>query len=203
MFSYWEKTSFQHFDYIIVGGGIVGLSVAASIKEQAQDSSVLIIDQGLFPTGASVKNAGFACFGSLTEILDDLKTMEPDQVRDLLNNRYLGLQKLIHRLGIEALAYYEYGGYDLLSEGQSHCLERIDEVNDLLFPLFNRKVFERKDQVVAQFGFSQSKFKHAILNPLEGQIDSGKMMTALIEYVGALGVHRVAVRYLLPNQLPD
>ncbi len=34
MFSYWEKTEFENNDLIIIGGGIVGLSVAASTLEK-------------------------------------------------------------------------------------------------------------------------------------------------------------------------
>jgi len=192
MQSFWEIKSFQRFDYIVVGGGIVGLSVAASLKEQSKDCSVLVIDQGLFPTGASVKNAGFACFGSLSEILDDLETMSPDEVLQLVRNRYEGLQKLIHRLGVESLGYFEYGGFDLLSEENKHCLDRLDEVNQLLHPLFGRNVFLQQDAVIGNYGFAKTTFKHAVCNPLEGQIDSGKMMTGLIEYIGTLGVHRIS-----------
>lgn len=192
MYSYWEKTSFQRFEYIIVGGGIVGLSVAASIKEKSKESTVLVIDQGLFPTGASVKNAGFACFGSLSEIVDDLQMLNPEQVCNLVNDRYEGLQKLIHRLGVEALGYFEYGGYDLLTNENADCLDQIDRVNKMLLPLFNREVFSLQNQVIPQFGFSNEAFKYAVHNPLEGQIDTGKMMSALIEYVGALGVHRIS-----------
>jgi len=192
MQSYWEKTSFRHFDYIIVGGGIVGLSVAASIKERSKDFSVLVIDDGLFPSGASIKNAGFACFGSLTEILDDLKVMDPEEVCNLVGGRYSGLQKLINRLGIEALSYFEYGGYDLLSEESAECLSRMDEVNALLHPLFNQNVFRQSDDAINRFGFSKQKFKHVVFNPLEGQIDTGKTMSALMEYVGSLGVHRIS-----------
>ena len=36
MLSFWEKQSFQNFDIIIVGAGVVGLSTAASIKEKKQ-----------------------------------------------------------------------------------------------------------------------------------------------------------------------
>ena len=64
MLSFWEKNSLTEYDYIIIGGGIVGMSTAAEIKEKAPNASVLILEKGTFPQGASSKNAGFACFGS-------------------------------------------------------------------------------------------------------------------------------------------
>jgi gamma-glutamylputrescine oxidase len=38
-------------------------------------NKIIILERGIFSSGASTKNAGFAIFGSLTEILDDIKTM--------------------------------------------------------------------------------------------------------------------------------
>ena len=39
-------------------------------------SKVLILERGIFPNGASTKNAGFATFGSLSEIISDNKNQE-------------------------------------------------------------------------------------------------------------------------------
>ncbi|MEO1217195.1 MAG: FAD-binding oxidoreductase, partial [Bacteroidota bacterium] len=70
--SFWEATSLMKYDYIIVGGGIVGLSTAAELLERNSDLRVLVLERGLFPSGASTKNAGFACFGSVSELWQDL-----------------------------------------------------------------------------------------------------------------------------------
>ena len=67
MLSFWEKDFFIAYDHIVVGSGIVGLSTAIAIKEKQPNSRVLVLERGIFPTGASTKNAGFACFGSLSE----------------------------------------------------------------------------------------------------------------------------------------
>ena len=64
-YSYWEyKEWFAHNDFVIVGSGIVGLNCALQLKTRFPKSSVLILEKGLLPQGASTKNAGFACFGS-------------------------------------------------------------------------------------------------------------------------------------------
>jgi len=40
----------------------------------------------MLPQGASTKNAGFACFGSLSEIIDDLKSHSEEEVIELVQN---------------------------------------------------------------------------------------------------------------------
>ena len=74
MISYWEKKYwFPHYDFIVVGSGIVGLCCALGIKEKYPNANVCIVERGAIPNGASTKNAGFACFGTVGELLDDLK----------------------------------------------------------------------------------------------------------------------------------
>ncbi|MEI7508538.1 MAG: FAD-dependent oxidoreductase, partial [Flavobacterium sp.] len=69
--SYWEiKNWFSQVDFTIVGSGIVGLHCALNIRERFPASKILILEKGILPQGASTKNAGFACFGSLSEIMD-------------------------------------------------------------------------------------------------------------------------------------
>jgi len=69
MFSYWEQESFSFYDHIVAGAGIVGLNVAIALKEQYPNARVLVLERSLLPTGASTRNAGFACMGSPTELL--------------------------------------------------------------------------------------------------------------------------------------
>jgi gamma-glutamylputrescine oxidase len=70
--SIWEKESFYApKDVIIVGSGLVGLWCAWHLKKNNPKISIAIIDRGIIPTGASTRNAGFACFGSVTELVED------------------------------------------------------------------------------------------------------------------------------------
>ena len=91
MLSYWESQSFLHYHYIIIGSGITGLSTAIELKEKYPLRSVLVLERGLLPTGASTRNAGFACMGSVTELLDDLKDMTEEEVVKLVEWRKKGL----------------------------------------------------------------------------------------------------------------
>ncbi|MDP4601126.1 MAG: FAD-dependent oxidoreductase, partial [Polaribacter sp.] len=66
--SYWElKEWFSNIDFTIVGSGIIGLNCALQLKKKHPNARILILEKGILPQGASTKNAGFACFGSLSE----------------------------------------------------------------------------------------------------------------------------------------
>lgn len=187
MLSYWERASFIAYDFIIVGGGIVGFSTALSLKEKYPNASVLVLEAGFLPSGASTKNAGFACFGSLSEILEDLKTLSPEEVKDLVQLRYEGLQLLRRRLGDEHIDYQACTSHELLMEHELHYLDKIDEINALLYPIFKTNVFQESAVPLSSFGFG-SQVKSLIQNKAEGSIHTGKMMKQLILKAQALGV---------------
>lgn len=188
MISYWEKQSLLKKEIIIIGSGITGLSAAAYIKEKDPRIAVTVIEKGMIPSGASTKNAGFACFGSLSEIIDDLLNMPPQEVLDLVSMRVDGLKMLRDRLGSQNIDFQQLGGYELINKNDVHYLEKMDYINDLLSPIFGRRVFELRDDKIKSFGFSDQHVKHLIYTPLEGQIDTGKMMQQLLKYCGELGV---------------
>ena len=180
MLSYWEKESFLRYDYIIIGSGIVGLSTALSIREREPQATIMVTERGLLPTGASTKNAGFACIGSLTEILDDLKTMSESDVLSLVELRLRGLERLRKRLGDTAIGYAANGSYEMISEQELMALDEFYDINDLLRPLLKMDAFSRADEKIAEFGFNKGLVKHVLQNNAEGQLDTGKMMKSLL-----------------------
>lgn len=188
MLSFWEKNSFTQYDYIIVGGGIVGLSTAIEIKEQQPAASVLVLERGMFPSGASTKNAGFACFGSLTELLVDVKQMGSEAALSLVRMRWEGLDLLRKRLGDARIGYLQHGGYELIREAELSALEKIGEINDMLSPLFSQPVFSETPQALETFGFSKQHIHTIVYNPLEGQIDTGLMMQNLLRLAQEKGI---------------
>ena len=179
--SYWEiKSWLTNVDYTIVGSGIVGLNCALQLKKRFPKANVLILEKGTLPQGASTKNAGFACFGSLSEIVDDLKTHSEQEVLDLVKKRVSGLQKLRENLGDKTIDYQQLGGYELFNTSGDlfeTCLEQKTLVNDLLKPAFGDDVFSLKDNT---FGFNNIKNQYCF-NQYEGQIDTGRMMEGLLQ----------------------
>lgn len=189
MWSFWENKSFKKYDYIIVGAGITGLSTAASLIEKNPKAKIAVLERGFLPTGASTKNAGFACFGSLSEIASDLETMSETDLQSLVTNRLQGLEKLRNRLGDNKIGYKNYGGYELILDKQIPYINELDKVNELLQPIFDGKnVFKTKDGLIESFGFNARHVRRIVYNRFEGQIHTGKMMKSLLNYVQKRGV---------------
>lgn len=180
--SYWElKNWFDKVDYTIVGSGIVGLHTALRLREKYPTSKILVIEKGMLPQGASTKNAGFACFGSISEIINDLNTHTEEDVMQLIQKRWNGLQLLRKRLGDTTIDFKPYGGYELfLKEDESSfsdCSNRLPFINEILKPIFKTDVFAKE---VDRFGFG-GVHEYLIFNPFEAQIDTGNMMQALLK----------------------
>jgi glycine/D-amino acid oxidase-like deaminating enzyme len=180
--SYWElKNWFTNVDFTIVGSGIVGLHCALALRNKFPDSKILILEKGILPQGASTKNAGFACFGSISEILDDLKSHSEEEVIQLIQKRWNGLQLLRKNLGDSVIDFKPYGGYELfLKDDESiynECLQKLPFINEILKPIFRNEIFTKE---VDRFDFKGIQ-DYLIFNLYEAQIDTGKMMHALLQ----------------------
>ena len=180
--SYWElKNWFTNVDFTIVGSGIVGLHCALALREKFTKAKILVLEKGVLPQGASTKNAGFACFGSISEISNDLKSHTEDEVIQLIQKRVEGLTLLRRRLGDTVIDYKPYGGYELFLKTEEQfyeeCIQKMPFINEALKPLFKADVFSIKRN---SFQF-KGIFEHLIFNPFEGQIDTGNMMQALLK----------------------
>lgn len=186
MLSYWEKKHFLKSDLIVVGAGFVGLSTAIHYKRAFPEREVLVLERGAFPTGASTKNAGFACFGSLTEILDDLSHMSEDEVLELVRRRYVGLKSIRAEFGDQWIDYRSSGGFELLDEQQLSALVHLDQINALLAPIFPEEVF-CKVADPEKFGFSK-EIKAVVKNRYEGELDPGQYLAALWQRASREGV---------------
>ncbi len=185
MHSLWEKQSFLTPDILIIGAGITGLSAAATLKERSPDLKVTVLERGILPSGASTKNAGFACFGSVTELQNDIKALGEEGMIKLVEKRWDGLQKTCQRLGRQMIDIQVKSGYELIF-GDYEIKEAIDQVNNLLKPFFQTEVFKLADSKIKTFDFGDTK--HLIENHLEGQLDTGKLISSLWKYCSELGV---------------
>ena len=182
-YSYWElKQYFSLFDIIIIGSGIVGLSTALSCRKKNKKARILILERGMIPDGASSKNAGFACFGSVSELVDDLGKMNETVVWETVKMRWKGLKILRNRIGDRNMDYQQYGGFELFDSEQSYLNHR-DMSKDL-----NKKMFEclgikncYSPAMLKSMPFA--RIKGVLRNRYEGQIDTGLMMQSLISLV--------------------
>lgn len=173
MLSYWEQQTLTEYDFIVVGAGIMGCSVAFELREKFPNAKIVVLERGIFPSGASTKNAGFMCFGSPTEILSDIKILGEKKAYEIIWQRFEGLKILIERFGSEKLGRTTNGGYELIKENPLPK-SVIDGLNEWLMPIFKFSVFSDVSQKITEFGFHNVQ---QLLNcAIESQIDSGMMM---------------------------
>lgn len=185
--SYWElKEWFSNIDFTVVGSGIVGLNCALQLKKLHPKSKIIVLEKGMLPQGASTKNAGFACFGSLSEILDDLQSHTEEEVFQLVKKRWEGLQLLRSNLGDKNIDFQQNKGVELFKKKElfEECLQQREAINQLLNPIFNQDVFTISDN---QFSFQKVVPKYMV-NNFEGQIDTGKMAAKLLQLVQQKGI---------------
>lgn len=189
--SFWEKdTFFENTDVIIIGSGIVGLNAAIHFKEQNPALKIIVVERGSLPCGASTKNAGFACFGSISELLDDCAQNGENAMLELVERRWRGLKALREKLGDSIIDYQALGGQEVFTADDStsfeYCHDNIDLYNNLLKNIIGEQVFEIDTKSLKNNGLIG--FEYLIRNNYEGQLHSGKMMEKLFHLAQNLNI---------------
>ncbi|MCB0419547.1 MAG: FAD-binding oxidoreductase [Bdellovibrionales bacterium] len=70
-YSYWQdqttrsSQSFSHYDMVVIGGGISGLSAAYWLKKEDPSLKIALLEKGEIASGATGRNAGFITCGSV------------------------------------------------------------------------------------------------------------------------------------------
>jgi gamma-glutamylputrescine oxidase len=192
MISIWEKETFYApQDVVIVGSGFVGLWCAFQLKKRKPELKVTIVDRGIIPTGASTRNAGFACFGSLSEVVYDAQTMGTDKMLELVEMRFKGLERIQKYFDDDVIDFEMCGGYELYDVsdivGTEKLQENIQYINSLFKPITGKKrTYRLADEAITSFGFGSTR--HMVKNALEGYLHSGKLVKGLLSKVQGMGV---------------
>lgn len=180
--SFWEQDSFlQPYDVIIVGAGIVGLSAALFYTKNHPDARIAVLERGLLPRGASTRNAGFACVGSIGEHLADMEKESEENIKKRIVRRYRGLELLKETLGEEAIGYEHCGGYEFFRSQQEFdkVAPEIDRFNGWMKELLDEEAVYSRNEIE---GYP------VIYNRLEGALHPGKMIQHLSQKVSRAGV---------------
>lgn len=191
-FSYWEIMShFRDIDLCIIGSGIVGLTSAIYCKEREPSLQIVVLERGAFPSGASTKNAGFACFGSVSELLADLRNQSEELVFERVQRRFTGLQLLRQMLGDAAMGYDTCGGSELFTAAQEdlyeRCLAFIERYGPVLKGITGMSdTYVIDDKRIDTCGFMG--VRHMIHNQAEGSVRTELMMDALLAKTRKLGI---------------
>ena len=122
--SVWEQsTYFAPNDFVIVGCGFVGLWTAYEAIQKNPKLNITILERGVIPSGASTRNAGFSCFGSVSELMYDVQLMGEAAMLETVKMRYDGLQRIQKVFKAKEIDYNQWGGYELF-EGKKHVKDK-------------------------------------------------------------------------------
>lgn len=186
MHSIWEQSSWLEADVVVIGGGLVGISTAIEFLEHNIGKTVLVLERGLVPTGASTRNAGFACFGSVSEIASDIDLIGTDAACELVRQRVEGLARLRSRCKGADIGFVDDGGHEIYLH-EHPAIRRIDEVNNCIESILGPAAFVERTPLAMQYGLSD-KVATLIRTPHEATIDSGKLVRTLWRIAAQLGV---------------
>ena len=217
--SVWEQsTYFAPKDLVIVGCGFVGLWTAYEAIQKNPKLNITILERGVIPSGASTRNAGFSCFGSVSELMYDIKLMGEAAMLETVKMRYDGLQRIQKVFKAKEIDYNQWGGYELFegkksnkntkasktNKGASSELSELYDIskletdiaylNKILAPTLKTP---KKNGKYLPIYTNASKdinklgfqgIEALAFNQMEGQLNSAKLVLALQKAVQAKGV---------------
>ncbi|MEN9701783.1 MAG: hypothetical protein RIR55_1109, partial [Bacteroidota bacterium] len=197
--SVWEQsTYFAPKDVVIIGCGFVGLWTAYELINKNPKLQITILERGVIPSGASTRNAGFSCFGSVSELMYDVQLMGEANMLETVKMRYDGLQRIQKIFDKKTIDYDQFGGYELFEEGGAYDIKKLDAdiayLNKILAPALgtpqkNGKylpIYTNESKQITKLGFQ--KINALAFSPFEGQLNSAKLVLALQKEVQSKGV---------------
>jgi glycine/D-amino acid oxidase-like deaminating enzyme len=208
--SVWEQsTYFAPKDLVIVGCGFVGLWTAYEAIQKNPKLKITILERGVIPSGASTRNAGFSCFGSVSELMYDIQLMGEAAMLETVKMRYDGLQRIQKVFKAKEIDYNQWGGYELfegkktnkgtsVESSELYDISKLENdiayLNKILAPALktpkkNGKylpIYTNASKDIQKLGFQG--IEALAFNQMEGQLNSAKLVLALQKAVQAKGV---------------
>lgn len=200
--SYWERSILlRKFDFLILGAGLIGKQISLKIKAKYPHARVGIVDRSPISYGASTRNAGFACFGSVSEIADDLKNSSTNEVMALLNKRYQGINLLVQTFGADNIGYRNTGSYEIFTNSSdfSDAQNQVDHINALLSETIGHQDTFQWQNIEH---FKMKCMDQCLYNPLEGMINSGMLnetISNLVHQAGIIPLYGLNITSLHPS----
>ena len=187
-FSYWEHEIWlKNIDFAIIGGGIVGLSSAYHIQMLHPKARVVVFERDFVSAGASTRNAGFACFGSPSEILSDLRQQSHDEVLLTLTRRWEGLALLRTYIDEKEMDFYQADGFELFTADDQISFELVRDQMEMLNQEAEHRIgFRPYSMAENVWGF---KGVDAVIRIKgEGILHPGKMIQAWQKKCAQMGI---------------
>lgn len=189
MRSIWENEIIHpQSDITIIGAGFSGLWTAFFLQKLNPKLSIQLIEKEVLPRGASSRNAGFACFGSISELLMNTNSLGKEKTMHWALERWRGVQ-LIKKYFGEIIDYENCGGFELFEDDTllTKCVEKLTDFNNFFSEFTdNKNTYTISENSLEKFGFAG--FKNAILNNEEGSINSGKLLKNLYGHLIMNGI---------------
>lgn len=201
MISIWEQETFyRDTDVLIAGGGLMGLWTARELLQANPGLKITIAEAMPLPALASTRNAGFACFGSPSELWADRELMGESEMWAVAERRYRGIGKIRQVFGDAAIGYDPVGGFEVYPEDAAWNGEALAEKLALLNKGFKSITGLPETYSVRTAdleGFGMTGFAAMAGNTIEGGVHSGMLVNALLGAVRTAGVqtltgHKVA-----------
>ncbi|MFM1929894.1 MAG: hypothetical protein RL387_1222 [Bacteroidota bacterium] len=197
--SAWEQsTYYAPKDVVIIGCGFVGLWTAYELINKHPKMNITILERGVIPSGASTRNAGFSCFGSVSELMYDVSLMGEANMLETVKMRYDGLQKIQKTFDKKLIDYDQFGGYELFEKNGDYDISKLDAdiayLNKVLAPVLKTpkkngkylSIYTNESKKIKQLGFQA--IEALAFSPFEGQLNSAKLVLALQQAVQSKGV---------------
>lgn len=196
--SYWEQSLFpEKCDVCIVGGGFTGLWTAFHLSRMQPSLKIVILEAHQLARSASTRNAGFMCYGSPSEILEDIETMGQKKAVKLVRDRMNGLEMIQNLISAEEIDMRPCSGYEYfpkqLSALKDKTFNALDELNALLQNEQCPRPFQPTSKSMGS-GMNDSnplKMRADITINGEGQLNPAKLVHRLNRHIDQAGVTRI------------